>query len=177
MLFKDKNYFEIFAIPVAFQVNLTTLADHYRDLQAQVHPDRVAVGSEHDKIMAIQAASLLNEAYETLSSPQKRAAYLLRLEGIDVDQVEQTDLSSELLLEQIQIREELEELPRDESALDELEQLRNRIAERLTKCQQEFAKALGNNRHSLAKRSYYEMQYFAKLVIEIESLEEDLLGY
>ena len=176
-MFKDKNYFEIFSIPATFQVNLNELADHYRELQSRFHPDRVAGSGEQEKLQAIQVTSFLNEAYETLKSPQRRAAYLLEMRGIDVHQVNQSDLPPELLLEQIELREQLEELPREESSLGELESLRNRIETRQTESQGKFALALNSEQPAEARKSYYEMQYFAKLSAEIEALEEDLLGY
>jgi molecular chaperone HscB len=177
VLFKANNFFEIFSLPASYQVDLAELDAGYRQLQAQVHPDRFAGGSEQDKLQAIKATSLLNEAYSTLKSPQKRAAYLLSLAGIDVEQVDQADLSPALLMEQIELREQLEELPRDEAALGQLEQLRSGISERRETSQQQFATALESGQLSQAKKSYYEMQYFAKLAMEIDSLEEDLLGY
>ena len=177
VVFKDSNFFDVFSIPATFQVNLIALADQYRELQARVHPDRVAGGSEQEKLQAIQATSFLNEAYETLHSPQRRAAYLLELQGIDVNQVDQSDLPPELLMEQIGLREQLEELPRDESALGKLEQLRESIEQRQSGCQTQFAQVIEQGNLTEAKKHYYEMQYFAKLAAEIESLEEDLLGY
>ena len=176
-MFKDKNFFSVFSIPATFQVDLTVLADQYRELQAQVHPDRVAGGTEPEKLQAIQATSFLNEAYETLQSPQRRAAYLLELQGVDVEQVNQADLSPALLMEQIELREQLEELPRDESALSQLEQLRESIEQRQLDCQASFGKVIEQDELADAKKHYYEMQYFAKLIAEIESLEENLLGY
>ncbi|MCP5346647.1 MAG: Fe-S protein assembly co-chaperone HscB [Gammaproteobacteria bacterium] len=177
MFSSDNNFFEILSIPVSFQVNLSELAAVYRTLQAEVHPDRFARGSEQERLRAIQATSLLNEAYDTLRVPTRRAAYLLSLAGIDVTQVNQADLSPQLLMEQIELREQLEELPRDESALAELESLRTGIETRQLQSQERFGRALETRHLDQARQSYYEMQYFAKLATEIDSLEEDLLGY
>lgn len=176
-MFKDKNYFDVFSIPATFQVNLNELADHYRELQSRFHPDRVAGGGEQEKLQAIQITSFLNEAYETLKSPQRRAAYLLAMQNIDVHRVNQSDLSPELLLEQIELREQLEELPREEASLGDLESLRSRIEARQAESQEKFSLALNAGQPAEARKHYYEMQYFAKLTAEIEALEEDLLGY
>ena len=91
--------------------------------------------------------------------------------------MDQTDLPPSLLIEQIELREQLEDLPRDESALGQLENLRDSIEQRLVNCQEQFAQAVEQPDLVAAKKYYYEMQYFAKLAAEIESLEEDLLGY
>lgn len=80
-------------------------------------------------------------------------------------------------MEQIELREQLEELPRDESALAELESLRTGIETRQLQSQERFGRALETRHLDQARQSYYEMQYFAKLATEIDSLEEDLLGY
>ncbi len=176
-MFSDKSFFEVFSIAARFEVDLIALADRYRNLQVQVHPDRVADGTEQQKLQAIQAASYLNEAYETLSSPQRRAAYLLQLRGVDVNRVDQSDLSPALLLEQIELRERLEGLPRDESGLTQMEQLRVSIEERHLESQEQFAHNIEHENLANAKKRYYEMQYFAKLIAEIDSLEEVLLGY
>jgi molecular chaperone HscB len=174
---QNKNYFQIFSIPESFQLDLEKLSSDYRAIQAQVHPDRFANGSENEKLNAIQSTSLLNAAYETLASPQKRAAYLLQLQDIDVNKVDQADLSPGLLMEQIQLRERLEEIPRDESALGELDSMRKSIQNRITSSQTSFAESYHASNLDLAKKSYYELQYFSKLISEIEAIEEDLLGY
>lgn len=177
MLLQNKNYFQIFSLSENYHLDLGTLADNYRTLQAQVHPDKFASASEGEKLLAVQSTSLLNEAYETLTSPQKRAAYLLQLQDIDVTQVNQSELSPELLLEQIQLREDLEEMPRTESAIESLDTLRRKIEARVKACQERFAENLAAKQLSEAKAIYYEMQYFYKLVVEIDAIEEDLLGY
>jgi molecular chaperone HscB len=101
----------------------------------------------------------------------------LELQGIDVTQVKQEELSPELLLEQIEFREELEELPRDDSAIDDLNSMRQKIEVKADEIQQRFAENHATKQLLEAKTNYYEMQYFFKLILEIDALEEDLLGY
>ena len=171
------THFQLFDIPKTYEIDLAALTDRYRSRQAEVHPDKFAGSGEAEKLRAIQQTSLLNEAFEILKNPQSRAAYMLRLEGVDLERVAQSDLSPELLMEQIELREELEELPRDDSSIEKLEALRGRIEDRLTSSRQAFAQAFDKNDIELAKSAYFEMQYFSKLELEIENLEEDLLGY
>jgi len=49
-------------------------------LQQEFHPDRFASKGDVDKRLAVQTASLINQAYDTLKSPLKRAQYLLELQ-------------------------------------------------------------------------------------------------
>lgn len=145
--------------------------------QREVHPDRFANAEEPEKLRAVQLSSYLNEAYETLKSPLRRAAYLLSLRGIDVEKVDQNDLGMDLLLEQIQLREQLDELPSDESALDELERLRSEVRVKLDRQEVKFADCFEQEQFDDAKKIYHELQFLYKLLSEIDAGEENRLGY
>lgn len=171
------NYFQLFSLPESCSLDLESLADEYRKLQSEVHPDRFANAEESEKLRALQLSSYLNEAYETLKSQLRRAAYLLSLQNIDVEQVDQNDLSMDLLLEQIQLREKLDELPRDETALDDLEVLRTEVATKLGHREQKFAELFESKKFEDAKKVYHELQFLNKLSAEIDAGEELRLGY
>lgn len=173
----NKNYFQLFNLSESCELELDSLAGIYRDLQSEVHPDRFANADEETKLQAIQSSSYLNEAYDTLKSPLKRAAYLLTLHQQDIEKVSQSDLSMELLMEQIQLREALEELPKDESALAELGRLKQEVTAKLELCHQNFADKYENKNYSSAKKIYHELQFLYKLLAEIDSAEELRLGY
>ncbi|MFM1895597.1 MAG: Fe-S protein assembly co-chaperone HscB [Pseudomonadota bacterium] len=177
MQFTHQNYFQVFALPETFAVDSDALNRAYRALQEQVHPDRVASGAGAEKLAAVQLSSWLNEAYETLRFPIKRAAYLLEIKGIDSNKVDQSELDPGLLLEQIEWRERLAELPRNDSALGELERLRTEVVGRQDSAYSEFAAALEQARLAQAKKCFHELQYLHKLLQEVDALEEDLLGY
>lgn len=173
----NKNYFQLFNIPESCELDLDSLASTYRELQSESHPDRFASADEHAKMQAVQLSSYLNEAYDTLKSPLKRSAYLLILHQQDIEQVNQSDLSMDLLLEQIRLRETLEELPEDESALAELVKIKNEVTTKLEDCHQNFAGKMNKNNYDGAKKIYHEMQFLYKLLAEIDSAEEQRLGY
>ncbi|GJM13594.1 MAG: co-chaperone protein HscB [Pseudohongiella sp.] len=173
----NSNYFQLFNLEQSCELDLQTLNDEYRDQQAQVHPDRFANAEEAEKLRALQLSSFLNEAYETLKSPLRRAAYLLSLHDIDVEQVDQDDLSMDLLLEQIQLREKLDDLPKDESALEELDKLRLEVVEKLDLQEKKFAEFFDAENFGEAKKLYHELQFLNKLRKEIDAGEELRLGY
>ncbi len=173
----NQNYFQLFEIPESFELDLISLADKYRQLQVDVHPDKYASSTEQEKLRAVQLTSYLNEAYSTLKSPLKRAAYLLSLHDLDVEQVSQDELGMDLLLEQIQLREALDEMPGDESALAELEKLKIEVTEKLDGRQQSFASKIEKKLLQEAKKIFHEMQFLHKLLAEIEAGEERRLGY
>ena len=173
----NSNYFQIFNLPESCDLDQEALAAEYRKQQSEVHPDRFANAPEPEKLRAVQLSSFLNEAYETLKSPLRRAAYLLSLNDIDVEQVDQNDLSMDLLLEQIQLRERLDELPKDESALPDLDKLRVEVAGKLGRQEREFAEHFDQQKFDDAKKVYHELQFLFKLLSEIDAGEEMRLGY
>ena len=87
-----KNYFEIFDLPVQFDVDLDALDDKYFELQRKVHPD-MKTGN------AIDSAEL-NLAYKALTNRFKKAEYLVELSGEKA-----ADASPMLLMEMMELRE------------------------------------------------------------------------
>ena len=177
MIQVSDNYFQLFGIDQAYELELNTLEQKYHELQNQLHPDRFAGGSEADRLRAVQLSSFLNEAYATLRNPLRRAAYLLQLNGRDTETAAQEEMGMELIMEQMALREALEALPRDESALPELAAMKTEVEEKLAANRLGFSTAIGAGDVDLAKRKFHEMQFLAKLLEEIDRGEEARLGY
>ena len=173
----NQNFFQLFELAESFDLDLDKLAEKYHAQQVEVHPDKFAAANEQDKMRAVQLTSYLNEAYSTLKSPIKRAAYLLTINGLDVESVNQNDLGMDLLLEQMQLRESLDDLPKDESALTELDRLKSDVSEKLSSKQLIFSKDIESGEFEKAKRIFHELQFLHKLFLEIEAGEEQRLGY
>lgn len=172
-----QNHFQLFGLTEQFQLDLNVLGEKYRELQSENHPDRFASADEKEKLQAVQFTSLINQAYETLKSPMKRAGYLLSLKGFDPDRVDQSDLGMDLLMEQMQLRESLDELPQDESALPELEELKKEVVEKMQARQQKFGELMQGSNIDEARKLFHEMQFLHKLIKEIDQGEEQRLGY
>ena len=173
----NQNYFQLFDLSESFDLDLEKLSEKYHARQVEVHPDKFSGATEKDKLRAVQLTSYLNEAYSTLKSPIKRAAYLLTINGLNVESVSQNDLGMDLLLEQMQLRESLDALPKDESALKALGHLKSEVGEKLNLKQNIFSKEFASGELTQAKRIFHELQFLHKLLLEIESSEEQRLGY
>ena len=72
----DSDDFELFGLPRRFALDRSELDTRWRELQAEVHPDRFAVEGAAAQRVAMQWAVRVNEAYQRLKDPLKRAAYL-----------------------------------------------------------------------------------------------------
>ena len=108
MLF-DRDDFALFDLPRRFALDAADLAARRRTLQAEVHPDRFAAGGAAAQRAAMQWAVRVNEAYERLKDPLKRAAYLCELGGAPIRAEDNTAMPSEFLTQQMTWREGLDE--------------------------------------------------------------------
>ena len=101
--------FELFGLPEAFTVDRTTLDARWKDLQRQAHPDRHASADPASQRQAMQWSVRINEAYQRLKDPIKRAAYLCELRGAPIEAENNTAMPSDFLMQQMQWREDLDE--------------------------------------------------------------------
>ncbi len=117
------DHFQLFDLPARFALDTAELDRAYRSVQAEVHPDRFASGSAAETRVAMQWATRANEAYQTLKSPLKRAAYLCERADVPIDAESNTAMPAEFLLQQLQWREALDDArgERDASALQALD--------------------------------------------------------
>ena len=86
------NFFELFELPVSYDVDLALMQQRYMQLQKQLHPDRYASSSDQEKRLSMQHTSWVNEALATLKDPVARAGYLLKLKDIDVKPENETTM-------------------------------------------------------------------------------------
>jgi molecular chaperone HscB len=114
--------FTLFGIAAAQGVDAADLETRFRDIQAQVHPDKHADGTDSAQRLSMQWATRVNEAYQTLKSPLSRARYLLQLRGHDAQIESNTAMPMEFLMAQMELREAVAEakVGADETALDQL---------------------------------------------------------
>jgi len=113
----NQNHFELFGLPARFAVDAAALEARYRELQREVHPDRFVAAPDAERRVSMQLATRVNEAYQTLKSPLKRAVYILRLRGVDPEFETNTAMPPEFLMEQMSWRERIEAGSEDPEAL------------------------------------------------------------
>ncbi len=116
------NHFALFGLPATFALDATRLDERYREIQARVHPDRHAHLPDAEQRVAMQWATQVNEAYQTLKKPLARARYLLQLAGHDPQVEHNTAMPPAFLVEQMELREAVVDAraARDTDVLDGL---------------------------------------------------------
>ncbi|MGV0975139.1 MAG: Fe-S protein assembly co-chaperone HscB [Azonexus sp.] len=120
------DHFALFGLNRGFRLDLSDLDSRYRDIQAQVHPDRFAHAGEAERRVSMQWATHANEAYQTLKKPLERAKYMLHLAGHDIQAETNTAMPADFLMEQMEWREAVVEA-RNGGDHHELEHLHNRL--------------------------------------------------
>jgi molecular chaperone HscB len=116
------DHFSLFGLEPRFGLDPDGLTRAYRTVQAHVHPDRYAAAGAAEQRAALQWATLANEAYQVLSSPVRRAAYLCERNGVPVSGQTGRSVPPEFLALQLEWRQALEEIRAsgDARALDGL---------------------------------------------------------
>ncbi|MCG2633371.1 MAG: Fe-S protein assembly co-chaperone HscB [Gammaproteobacteria bacterium] len=171
------NYFDLLDVPRRYDLEIEQLAENYRRLQAQVHPDRFAQADPAERRASMQLATQANDAYRTLKDPVSRGQYLLELNGYDPATADRK-MDTAFLEQQMTLRANLEEIPQLSEPLDRLDQLREQLAEQVKNRQLRLADTFNSlDPANLAQASNLvrELQFLDKLRQEAEELEEQLL--
>lgn len=177
MLDFSKNYFELFGLPVGYIVDSSQLAERYRELQRVVHPDRYASASASEKRLSVQGAALINEAYKTLKDPILRAGYLLSINGIDTRADNKTTQDAGFLMEQLELREEMENARKAEDPYAVIAELMVGINKRINILVGQMAVQFempNPEQLEAAREMLRKMQFLQKLRHDAESLEAEL---
>lgn len=169
-----KNYFELFGLPATYDVDPADLASRYRELQKRFHPDRFASATESERRLAMQMTSQINAAHQALRDPVQRGRYLLGLLGVMTDEETDTRMDPAFLVEQMELREALDEAQEAADRDDRLQTLTRRatamLEERSGLLREALSKQADVGRRR-ARNLVREMQFLQKLEREIQDLE------
>ncbi len=105
----DDNDFVLFGVPERFAQDRARLDERWKQLQREAHPDRHAAQGAAAQRVAMQWSVRINEAYQRLKDPLKRAAYLCEQRGAPINAESNTAMPTAFLMQQMQWREALDE--------------------------------------------------------------------
>jgi molecular chaperone HscB len=166
-------HFALFDLQPGFRLDPEVLASRYRELARSVHPDRFADAPEREQRLALEQSANLNEAFRTLKNAPQRARYLLALSGPELP-LEVTVQDPDFLLQQMQLREELEDL-QDSADLAGVAQFKRRLKVAQDELNESFVVCWDDVvRRDEAERLMRRMQFLDKLSHEVRQLEERL---
>ncbi len=174
----SRTHFEWFSIPHSFDIDLQVLRSAYLELQKQLHPDRSAGQEAIDQNQVVRLNSQLNDAYDRLKDPVKRAIYLLELAGINYDADRQTQDDPSYLMQQLEIREELADLDPDAANIDtEFARFRAIAQDHLEEQCEAFKSAYEVQDWQAAASAIGRMMFADKLNRDINEREEQIFDF
>ncbi|HEB82102.1 MAG TPA: Fe-S protein assembly co-chaperone HscB [Gammaproteobacteria bacterium] len=174
------NFFELFDLPVAYDIDTGKMQQAYMALQKQVHPDRFASASDQEKRISMQQTSWINEAQTTLKDPVQRAAYMLKLKGLDINLHNETTMDAAFLMQQLEMRERLENIKKEADPLAALDKMAKDVKQSSSELMQGFARAYEEDRLDDAREYIRKLQFMQKAKNQINNLiadiEDELMG-
>ncbi len=100
-----------------FNIDLDRLQKSYRIIQAEIHPDKFVSGSQIEKNQSLIKSTEVNDAYQILKNPIKRARYLIKI-NLNSEENNST-LTHSLLMQQMEWEEHLEDIEKNNKELDQ----------------------------------------------------------
>ena len=101
--------FELFDVPLQFAQDRSQLDARWKQLQREAHPDKFAGQGAAAQRVAMQWSVRINEAYQRLKNPLKRASYLCELHGAPINAENNTAMPTDFLMQQMAWREALDD--------------------------------------------------------------------
>lgn len=170
----SQTHFELFGLPQSYALDRDKLDAAYRELQNTVHPDRFAAQPETEQRVAMQWATQVNEAYQTLKHAVNRGVYLLKLQGIDALDANNTRMAPAFLMQQMEWREAIEDAraAKNVAALDALtDDLR--AAHRRIEAQLAELIDMAHD-YEAASEAVRQLRFMDKLIAETGDVYEEL---
>jgi molecular chaperone HscB len=169
-----QNHFELFGLAPAYALDPTALERSYRDIQSRVHPDRFAHAGDAERRASLQWTTRVNEAYRTLKDPVQRAKHILDLQGVDVAFETNTQMPTDFLLQQLELREELEGAVQKKDA-PALDAMRARLRSQKQSLEKSIGEAIDTNKnYPGAADLVRKLMFLDRLDAEIDEAYEDV---
>ncbi len=162
------NHFALFNLPTTFALDQKVLSALFRDLQSETHPDRFVTANDAEKRAAIEKATEVNDAYQTLRDPVRRAMYLLWLKNVNGMDEKDTSMPHAFLVEQIEWRESIADAKLKEDT-DRLDEMNTELQSVLTSLGDTFSAAYEGDHLPTATTLARKMRFTQKLIEEVDS--------
>lgn len=155
---KSLDDFKIFSLPYDYDINFEKLEKYFLNLQLKLHPDKFVNSDEKEKLFSGIHSANINESYNTIVDPIRRAGALLKI-LIDFDLKEKTINDKEILFEIMELEEEKEMITCYDNSLAFIKKINKLIEDDIKDLTFRFK----NQDFSMAKKIYTKLSYFNKI--------------
>lgn len=158
--------FELFGLPQRYAQDRAAIDQRWKELQREAHPDKFAAQGATVQRAALQWSVRINEAYQRLKDPLRRASYLCELRGAPIEAHSNTAMPADFLMEQMEWREALE----DAAGEAELDALSGRVMARRKEMLGDIARLLDLEGDApAAARQVRALMFIERFAHDIES--------
>lgn len=158
------NFFALFELPIAFEIDITKLNTRLRQLQSQYHPDKL---SGNESASSQQNSAVINHAYDILAHPDSRANYLLELSGKELN-TDHSIADLEFLDDAMEMRMALDDAE-SASDLTTIDTLKASVEQRINNQSQRFKQAYSEQNWPEAKDATQKLKFLVKLKKDMDA--------
>ena len=123
------NYFELFGLPIGFQVDTKQLRAAFMEIQKATHPDKFVQGNADEQEAALEQSSLANKGYTLLNQKERILPYVLEILGIMTPD-EKYALEPDFLMEMMEFNEawmDAEDETAKQAIINQVVQIKNEL--------------------------------------------------
>jgi len=163
--------FTLFGLPQQFAQDRPAIDARWKELQREAHPDRFAAQGAAAQRVAMQWSVRINEAYQRLKDPLKRAAYLCELRGAAISAEDNTAMPPEFLMEQMEWREALD----DADTVEALDGIDARLAASRREALEQIEELLdGQGDAAAAAQQVRALMFIERFAHDVERRQDQL---
>lgn len=107
------NYFELFELPLQFEVDAKKIRPKFLELSRRFHPDFHSQENEVNQQKVMEQSALINKGWQIFQEPLATLHYVLQLLG-KIKEQENPVLSADFLMEMMELNERLTEGDQDQ---------------------------------------------------------------
>ena len=160
------NHFDKFSLDITFDVNTDELEAKYIELQRKFHPDTFINKDKSEQDLAYINSISITEGYNILKNKVKRAIYILKLNGIDIENDDlQVKPDQETLITILEIKERLSSL----SDENEMRQIKKDIKNQIDQILKEAEEGFKNRNYQIMAQKLIRIKYFNKIIEDIKA--------
>ena len=163
------NFFELFGLPIGFQVDTNKLRAAFMDIQRASHPDKFTQDSPEAQEEALERSAIANKAFTLLNNKELVLPYVLETMGF-IEPDEKYNLSPDFLMEMMELNEgwmDADTNEEKENIISQIKTLQNEIISPIK------AYLDSDSIHSIPEKAmlqikeyYYKKKYLDRILAE-----------
>ena len=155
------NYFDLFDIRVSLNIDKSSLAKKYFELQKKYHPDFYTQANEDEQQEVLEKSSAINKALKIFQNKDSTIKYVLQLKGL-LQEEEKYPLPPDFLMEVMELNENLHV----DSTTEAITSFENTIYADVKKIIEDYNDAIISTADLLKIKEYYFKKKYLQRILD-----------